>query len=280
MLLALIAVAGLSNAVTQPAINLFMADQVPLDRQGIAFGIKQSAIPVAVLVSGLALPLVALPLGWREAFVLFAVAALGVAAVVRRSAASFVAPRARARPPRPSRALVVTAIGAALGSAGPNSLGAYLVASAVDIGIAEGAAGVLAAVGSGVSLITRIGFGQRADRRADYGFGAVVGLLAAGSTGFALLASDSSGSVRGRRGDRLRDRLGLARPLQPGRGRPQPRGARGGHRRDTDRHLRGGRRGAAGVRPAVDRDRLLGRLAGRPGRSACWPRRRLRRRPG
>ena len=88
---------------------------------------------------------------------------------------------------------MVTAIGAALGSAGPNSLGAYLVASAVDIGIAEGAAGVLAAVGSGVSLITRIGFGQRADRRADYGFGAVVALLAAGSTGFALLASDSSG---------------------------------------------------------------------------------------
>jgi predicted MFS family arabinose efflux permease len=83
-------------------------------------------------------------------------------------------------------------VGAALASAGPNSLGAYLVASAVDIGIAEGVAGVLAAAGSGVSLITRVIFGQRADRRHDYGFAAVIGLLLTGSVGFALLASDSA----------------------------------------------------------------------------------------
>ena len=45
LVFALLAVAGLANAVNQPAINLFMADQVPLDRQGLAFGIKQSAHP-------------------------------------------------------------------------------------------------------------------------------------------------------------------------------------------------------------------------------------------
>jgi MFS family permease len=191
-LLALLALAGLSNAVSQPAINLFMADQVPLERQGLAFGIKQAAIPAAVLVSGLALPLVALPLGWRTAFVLCAAGALVVAAVAGRRAGSFVAPAARPPAPRPSRALIVTAVGAALGSAGPNSLGAYLVASSVDIGIAEGAAGLLAATGSAVSLVTRVALGQRADRRADYGFGAVIVLLAVGSSGFALLASDST----------------------------------------------------------------------------------------
>ena len=53
---ACLVVAGLANAVAQPAINLFMADQVPPERQGLAFGIKQSAIPAAVLISGLALP--------------------------------------------------------------------------------------------------------------------------------------------------------------------------------------------------------------------------------
>ena len=36
-----------------------------MDRQGLAFGIKQSAIPAAVLISGLALPVLAIPLGWR-----------------------------------------------------------------------------------------------------------------------------------------------------------------------------------------------------------------------
>jgi predicted MFS family arabinose efflux permease len=193
VLLVLLAIAGLGNAITQPAINLFMADQVPLARQGLAFGIKQSAIPAAVLASGLALPLVALPLGWRPTFVGFALASLVIAAVVGRSARAFGAFPPRPPAPRPTRALVATAVGAALASAGPNSLGAYLVVSAVDIGIAEGAAGVLAAAGSAISLITRIGFGERADRRRDYGFAAVIGLLMAGSLGFALLASDSTG---------------------------------------------------------------------------------------
>jgi predicted MFS family arabinose efflux permease len=190
-LLVLLAVAGVANAVTQPAINLFMADQVPLERQGLAFGIKQAAIPAAVLVSGLALPLVALPFGWRPTFHLCAAGTLAVAAVVGGSARRFVQAPQRPAAPRPTRALIVTALGAALASAGPNSLGAYLVASAVDIGIAEGTAGVLAAVGSAVSLLARVAFGERADRRHAYGFGAVIALLGLGSLGFLLLASDA-----------------------------------------------------------------------------------------
>ena len=188
VLLVLLAVAGLANAANQPAINLFMADQVPMDRQGLAFGIKQSAIPAAVLISGLALPVLALPFGWRPTFAICAAGALAVAAAVGRSARSFVAPPQRPRPGRPSRKLVITAIGAALASAGPNALGAYLVASAVDVGIAEGFAGVLAAGGSASSLLVRIALGHRADRRRDYGFSMMVALLVAGAVGFALLA--------------------------------------------------------------------------------------------
>jgi MFS family permease len=189
VLLGLLAVAGLANAVTQPAINLFMADQVPLARQGIAFGIKQAAIPAAVLVSGLALPLLALPLGWRPTFAICAAGVLAVALVVRRSATSFAPVPQRDPAPRPSRALIVTALGAALASAGPNSLGAYLVASAVDAGIAEGVAGLLAAGGSGAALVARVALGERADRRRDYGYTTVVALLVSGSLGFALLAT-------------------------------------------------------------------------------------------
>jgi predicted MFS family arabinose efflux permease len=192
VLLLLLAVAGVANSVSQPAINLFMADQVPLERQGLAFGIKQSAIPGAVLVSGLALPLLALPFGWRPTFVVCALGALVVATAVGRTAPGFVAPPERPPPPRPSRELVLTAVGAALASAGPNALGAYLVASAVDAGISEGAAGLLAAAGSLSSLAMRVALGVRADRRRDYGFSAVVALLAAGAGGFALLASGAA----------------------------------------------------------------------------------------
>ena len=191
-LLALLAVAGVANAVSQPAINLFMAEQVPLERQGLAFGIKQSAIPAAILISGLALPLLALPLGWRVTFGACALAPLAVAVALRRSAGRLQPAGPRPPAPRPTRALVLLALGAALASSGPNVLGAYLVASAVDAGIGEAAAGLLLALGSALSLLVRVALGQRADRRRDYGFGAVVALLTAGAGGFALLATGSA----------------------------------------------------------------------------------------
>jgi predicted MFS family arabinose efflux permease len=89
--------------------------------------------------------------------------------------------------------LLLTALGAALGTAGPSALGAYLVASAVDVGIGEGTAGLLAALASGLSLAMRVTLGARADRRRDYGLAVVVILIGAGSLGFALMASDATG---------------------------------------------------------------------------------------
>jgi predicted MFS family arabinose efflux permease len=186
VLFALLAVAGVANAVTQPAINLFVAEQIPGDRQGLGFGIKQSGIPAAILVSGLALPVLALPLGWRATLGLCALAPLAVALALPRGEGMHVSRRPASR--RPSRALLLTALGASLGTAGPSAMGAYLVASAVDVGIGEGTAGVLAAIASGLSLATRVTLGARADRRRDYGLATVVLLLAGGSLGFALMA--------------------------------------------------------------------------------------------
>ncbi|HEX6584957.1 MAG TPA: MFS transporter [Thermoleophilaceae bacterium] len=188
-LLPLLALAGVSNAVCQPAINLFVSEQVPADRQGLGFGIKQSGIPAAILVSGLALPVLAIPLGWRATFALCALGPLALGVALRRAGSVHVSRRPASR--RPSRVLVLTAIGAALATAGPSALGAYLVASAVDVGIAEGTAGLLAAVSSGLSLAVRVMLGARADRRRDYGLSTVVVLLAAGSLGFALMATDA-----------------------------------------------------------------------------------------
>ena len=190
-LFGLLAVAGVANSVTQPAINLFVAEQIAPDRQGLGFGIKQSGIPAAILVSGLALPVLALPLGWRATLALCALIPLAVGLALPRRGPAHVSRRTSSR--RPSRALLFTALGAALGTAGPSALGAYLVASAVDVGIDEGTAGLLAALGSGLSLATRVSLGARADRQRDYGLAVVVVLLAAGSAGFALMASDAAG---------------------------------------------------------------------------------------
>jgi predicted MFS family arabinose efflux permease len=191
VLFALLAVAGVANSVTQPAINLFVAEQIPADRQGLGFGIKQSGIPAAILVSGLALPVLALPLGWRATLALCALAPLAVGLALPRGELAHVSRRTASR--RPSRALLLTALGAALATAGPSALGAYLVASAVGVGIGEGTAGLLAALASGLSLAARVSLGARADRRHDYGLTVVVVLLGAGSVGFALMASDAAG---------------------------------------------------------------------------------------
>lgn len=69
VLVVLVTFGGLGNAMAQPAANILTARTIPLDRQGIAFGIKQSAIPLATLLGGLAVPVITLSVGWRWSYV-------------------------------------------------------------------------------------------------------------------------------------------------------------------------------------------------------------------
>ena len=82
VLVVLITFGGLGNAMAQPAANILTARTIPLDRQGIAFGIKQSAIPLATLLGGLAVPLITLSVGWRWSYVAGAALAAVAAALV------------------------------------------------------------------------------------------------------------------------------------------------------------------------------------------------------
>ena len=76
MLGAALLVGGLGNAIGQPAGNALVAAQVRPERFGLGFAIKQSGIPLATLLGGLAVPLIALTIGWRFAYVLAAGAAV------------------------------------------------------------------------------------------------------------------------------------------------------------------------------------------------------------
>jgi MFS family permease len=203
VLFVLLAVAGIANGANQPAINLYMAEEVQTERQGLAFGIKQSAIPAAITLSGVALPVLALPLGWRATTAVCGGIVLVVAAAVtqrsrgptaRTLAEGEVAP-VREAPPRLTGSLLLLAVGAALAAFGPSALSAGLVATAVHAGVPEGRAGVALAIGSAASLVMRVALGARADRRADYGFRVVALLLAFGAAGFALLASTGQAPI-------------------------------------------------------------------------------------
>jgi MFS family permease len=199
-LMAGLAVGGLGNAVAQPSANAVISQLVSAQRLGVAFGIKQSAIPAATLLGGLAVPGVALVFGWRWAVagavglavvLLLASLAGGRDAGERGGAASDVPAAARA-PDRglPRGGLVVLTLGGFLGSAAATSTGVFLVDSAVAAGVGAGAAGLLFAGCSVLGLLSRVGYGLFADRypgRSAYLF--IANLLTAGTLGYVLLAA-------------------------------------------------------------------------------------------
>lgn len=185
-----LALAGLSHSVLQVSANLLLADAIPVNRQGLAFGVKQSAIPVATMTAGAALPIIGLTVGWRWAYVGTALAAALTFAFHRQRTDG----AARARPQRnagyfsvrrgPLFTLAV-AVGAGAGAA--NAMAAFLVQFAVSRGMSAGRAGLLLMAASAVGLATRVGIGWLADIRGSVGLGLVAAMLVAGGVGLAAL---------------------------------------------------------------------------------------------
>lgn len=175
------------NVLGQLSSNLTLARYVPASRLGLSFGIKQAAIPTATLLAGVAVPAVALTVGWRWAYVIGAGLAL---------AALLVAPRdtvGREQTPatpgeRATGALTVIGIAAGLAAASSSALGIFLVASAVDRGIDPGTAGLTLTLGSVVGLVLRLAHGWAADHRSGGHIAVVAASLVLGAGGLALLA--------------------------------------------------------------------------------------------
>lgn len=185
-------VTGIGNALGQPAASRHLAGTVRVQRQGIAFGVFQSSKPVAGLLSGLAVPAVALTIGWRWAFVVVALAGLVVA---------LVCPPGHAESPpavlgsADRRLLVSPAMGALLlgiagGFAAVKIFSSFLVDASVQAGMGEAAAGMVLSAASVVAVGARLTVGLVADRRSGSLWPLVVGMLLVGALGFALLAVD------------------------------------------------------------------------------------------
>ncbi|MEV1294978.1 MFS transporter [Pseudonocardia sp. NPDC049635] len=174
------------NVMGQLSSNLTLARTVPAHRMGLSFGVKQAAIPAATLLAGLAVPAVALTLGWRWAYAIGAVLAVAALAACPRVNAAPVARPAKGDRATGALAMIGVASGLAAGTA--TALGIFLVASAVDRGIDPGLAGLMLTLGSVVGLSVRMLHGWLADRRTGGHIAVVAGSLAAGAIGFVLLA--------------------------------------------------------------------------------------------
>lgn len=175
------------NVMAQLSTNLTLSRSMPAERMGLSFGVKQASVPLATLMAGAAVPAVALTLGWRWAFGIAAALALTALAAAPRGSPPAQRDRTAARD-RATGALAVIGAAAGLGAASATGLGIFLVASAVNQGVAPGLAGLVLTLGSVVGLAVRILHGWMADRRSGAHMAFVAGSMLSGAVGLALLA--------------------------------------------------------------------------------------------
>jgi MFS family permease len=195
-LVACLVLGGLANAVAHPATNLSLAREVPAGRQGLSFGVKQAAIPAATLLAGLAVPGIAVTLGWRWAFAGGAALALAVAFLVPAASESTLRQGGERREKDARVApLALLALGIGLGSTAATPLGAFIVESSVTAGLRVETAGLLLALGSAVNIVVRVAFGHLADRMSGGRLRLVAAMLGIGVVGFALLATGEGGLI-------------------------------------------------------------------------------------
>lgn len=182
-----IIVAGVANGMVHPAGNLAIIRGVPALRRGSAFGIKQAAAPLATMFAGLALPVLALTLGWKSAF-LVATLLLPVVVLVLPFdlQSSGVGPRRTAM--RPERNLILIAVASALGFGAATTVGAFLVDSVVSAGGRPAVAGATLTAASAACIGVRILIGWQTDRMSKPSIPLVAGLLAIGAGGLLVLA--------------------------------------------------------------------------------------------
>lgn len=183
---------GLGNGLGHPSSNYLLVTHIPAASRGLAFGVKQAAVPVTGLVAGVSIPLVALTLGWSMAFLLMAVLGMLVLVPVARTRTMPVVMGAT----RPAgqwdtqlrSALVLMAAMTMFAGGAVTSAVAFAVIGVLERGIAVGPAGVILAVGSALGAATRIVIGGVVDRGGVSALSLIQTALIVCAVGLSLMA--------------------------------------------------------------------------------------------
>jgi MFS family permease len=192
-----LALCGVSSSFGQTAANRYLIRVVKQRRQGLAFGIKQSAMPTGSMLAGLMVPAIGLTLGWRATFLL--IAGLGFAVV-------FLLPKPRvARGSVPASTataathdrlpLLVLTVALMCGMAAASTLAAFTVESGVASGLDVSTAALLLTAGSIAAIIFRVIIGFIADRMFGGHLKLVSAMLAFGAVGYVLLGLGRPGTL-------------------------------------------------------------------------------------
>lgn len=180
-----LALAGLASALANPAANAALAAGVSPHRQGFVFGLKQASVPLATLLGGLSVPVLALTIGWRWAYVGAALIAVGAIALPSGPPPAVRTDRARTVF---SPGLLALSVGGGLGAGTAVALGGFVVESSVVAGMTERSAGMLLMSGSVGALAARLVLGWAADGRLDRPLRVVAISMAVGGIGYTAIA--------------------------------------------------------------------------------------------
>ncbi len=192
------AVGGVCNGISHPAANQLINLRVRRGMLATAFGIKQSAIPFAAFLAGLAVPALALTLGWHWGFGLAGLFALAVGGLFWWSV-----PRGElARPrlggshvpltPPLMKYLLLMASVTTLSAAATGAVTAYAVITGIERGLPLAGAGILLSVAGLLSVVVRVIVGRIADRaNSTFALATVAAMMFIGGAGVLLMAVDT-----------------------------------------------------------------------------------------
>ncbi len=197
--LLILLVASTIGAVAQsnanPATNKLIAEDLPAGSQGIVTGIKQSGVQAFVFVGGAIVPAMALMWGRWSAYMLFAVFAVGLAAVawifLPRSTANDGVVWVRDSSRLPSDIWWITAYGFLLGFGGSVTV-LYALFTTERLGQSVVVGGAVVAVVGITAMPARIAWAHYAERRHAYRLSLIVIALLAIAGSAALIMSSSS----------------------------------------------------------------------------------------
>ena len=178
---------GASMAI--PSVRLAMATRIPPERQGIAFGVNLAAIPAAILLAGIAVPLVGETAGWRWAFGGASALCLGASIAAAKFMGNGPSERIERRlHPIQRRLVFLGAVALFFGVWGAQTVATFGVEAGVSEGHSAGSMGYALGAAGVVSIVVRIAAGWRADHTGPVrAYGLVISIILLGAAGVGLL---------------------------------------------------------------------------------------------
>lgn len=200
---AVLLIGSLGHSFANPAGARALSEEMPSDRLGFVFGVKQAANPVAGMFAGASVPVLALSVGWRWAFAGAAIfpllAWIGSSTPhdgdhrprpsvggVGRASVTLVPTEFRRAP------IVALAVAGGLATLGASALSTFVVLTVVESGLSSGTAGTFVLVAAFLGMCVRVGSGWLADRVGSGGIRPIVVMLLVGAISFLMLATGSA----------------------------------------------------------------------------------------